>query len=68
MPPVVRGVVKRILSKAQYEVIQALLDAGPAGLSKDELEEKSNHADARKILKRLHESDPDWKRVILLVS
>lgn len=67
-PPVVRGVVKRPLTKAQYDVIQALLDAGRAGLSKDELEEKSGHADARKILKRLHDSDPDWKRVILLAG
>jgi hypothetical protein len=68
MPPVVRGVAQRILSKAQYEVVQALLDAGPTGLSKDELEEKSKHADARKILKRLHDSYPDWKRVILLAG
>jgi hypothetical protein len=64
-PPIVRGNHKsRPLTKAQYEVVQSLLSVGDAGLTKDQLAEKSGHGDARKVLKRLADSDPDWKAVI----
>jgi len=52
------------LTRPQYGVVKALLEAGERGLSKDELDHKSKHGDARKILKRLAESDADWKAVI----
>jgi hypothetical protein len=62
--PSVCGEEKDRLTLAQYEVVQALLAAGERGLSKDELDRKSKRGDARKVLKRLAESDPDWKAVI----
>jgi hypothetical protein len=52
------------LTTPQYDVVKALLDGGDAGLSKDELVSKSGHEDARGILKRLADSDPDWNEVI----
>lgn len=64
--PVVLGKKKPVLSQAQYNVVQTLLPAGEAGLSKDEFESKSGHQDARRILKRLFDSDPDWAEVIHL--
>jgi len=42
----------------------ALLQAGDKGLTKDELDVKSNHGDARGILKRLAKTDSDWEFVI----
>jgi hypothetical protein len=63
--PIVRGKTKRTLTHAQFDIIEALLQAGEAGLTKDEFERKSRHSDARRILKRLAESDPDWNAVIL---
>jgi len=62
--PKVLGKTKRKLTTPQYNVVRALLDAGDAGLTKDELVSKSLHEDARGILKRLADSDPDWKKVI----
>jgi hypothetical protein len=62
--PIVCGHTKGPLTRAQYDVVQALLEAGERGLSKDELDRKSKHGDARKILKRLAASDTDWKAVI----
>ncbi len=62
--PTVRTVEKRPLTLAQYDVVKALLDAGERGLGKDELDRKSGHGDARKVLKRLAESDSDWEAVI----
>jgi hypothetical protein len=65
-PPLVLGTEKNVLTFQQYNVISALLEAGSGGLNKDELETKSGHTDARKILKRLFDSDSDWKKVIIL--
>jgi hypothetical protein len=62
--PIVRDGEKDPLSRAQYDVVKALLDAGERGLTKDGLDRQSKRGDARKILKRLAESDPDWKAVI----
>ncbi len=65
--PLVRGKAKPPLSFAEYNVVQALLNAGESGqsgLTKDKLDEKSGHTEARKILKRLRVSDPDWAAVI----
>jgi len=62
--PIVQGTEKAKLTKPQYNVIQALIEAGEEGLTKDELDRKSGHGDSRKILKRLADSDADWKSVI----
>lgn len=62
--PIVCGKEKAPLTPAQYDVVKALLDAGDRGLSKDELDHKSDRGEARKILKRLADSDEDWKAVI----
>lgn len=64
--PLVQGQEVDFLTDAQYDVIQTLLEAGPQGLKKDDLDYKSGHPDARKILKRLHDSSPLWQSVISL--
>jgi hypothetical protein len=63
-PPIVKEKKKRVLTDPQYNVVQALLEAGEGGLTKDQLEQKSGHSDARGILSRLAKSDPDWGVVI----
>jgi hypothetical protein len=67
-PPLVLGKEKKVLTFQRYNVILALLEAGSGGLNKDDIETKSGHADARKILQRLSESDPDWATVIQLAG
>ncbi|MFQ5734468.1 MAG: hypothetical protein ACE5KM_21240 [Planctomycetaceae bacterium] len=62
--PVVRGNEKQKLTVAQYDVVLALLKAGETGLTKDTLDKKSGHTDARKILKRLTKKDDDWDAAI----
>lgn len=62
--PIVLGKKKRRLTKAGYDVVKAVLEAGETGLTKDELVEKSGHGDARGVLNRLAEKDPDWRSVI----
>jgi hypothetical protein len=61
--PIIDGTEVHKLTKAQYDVVQALLAAGPQGLTKDELDRNSKHGDARKILARLKEQ-PGWDAVI----
>jgi hypothetical protein len=64
-PPIVRGeVMNELLAGKPYRVIEALVDAGPGGLSLAKLGTESGCPDARKILKRLCESDRRWKAVI----
>jgi hypothetical protein len=53
------------LTKPQYDVVKALLDAGPDGLNKDFLVTNSKHQDARGILERLQKF-PAWAPVIQL--
>jgi hypothetical protein len=62
--PIVRGTPKPVLRQAQYNVVKALVDAGESGLTVDQLVAQSGHADARGILRRLADSDPDWRSVI----
>lgn len=62
--PTVRGTPKSALRHAQYNVVKAVLDAGETGLTVDQLAQRSGHSDARGILKRLADSDPDWQSVI----
>jgi hypothetical protein len=63
-PPIVGGEMKDTLTNAQYDVVLALLNAGDAGLTKDNLDRESKHGDARKILRRLADNDCDWRAVI----
>ncbi len=62
--PIVLGKEKAPLTDRQYNVIKTLLDAGKRGLTKDKLDEKSGHPDARKVLKALQKQDEDWAAVI----
>lgn len=64
--PIVLGKRKPRLTRAKFDVVRALLEAGEFGLTKDQLDERSHHTEARKPLKRLHDSDPDWAEVIHL--
>jgi hypothetical protein len=64
--PIVRGKEKPRLTVARFNVIKALIDAGPGGLSEDELKSKSGHGGAVNTLKKLATSDDDWKSVIIL--
>ena len=63
-PVKVLGKDKPQLTMQQYDVVKSLLNAGERGLTKDELVTRSRHTDARGILKRLADSDPDWEEVI----
>jgi hypothetical protein len=62
--PIVLQKTKKKLTKAQYNVVKALLDAGDIGLTKDQLVSQSGHEDACGILTRLADKDDDWKQVI----
>jgi hypothetical protein len=63
-PPVVLGVPKPPLTKAAYDVVWMMLQAGERGLRAADLEAK--HGSARAIVRRLIESDPKgWGRVIV---
>lgn len=61
----VSGKSKGPLNYPEYKVMKALVEAGPDGLSKDQLE--IVQADARRILNRLRE-DPDWAAVIHMAN
>jgi hypothetical protein len=61
------GKEKPPLTVAQYDVVKALIEAGPRGLTKDELELKSGRGGARKTL-RLLLDDPDWSRVVAMAG
>lgn len=62
--PLINDTEMPILTNAQYDVVLALLNAGEKGLTKDKLDRNSNHGDARKILKRLSNTDANWNSVI----
>jgi len=56
------------LSKARYAVVRALIAAGDTGLTKDQLDDKSGHTEARKIMGGLAKSDPAWGAVLKLAG
>lgn len=65
--PIVLGVEKDPVTLATHDVLSALLEAGNAGLTKDELDRASGHTEARKYVKRLVQMDPDgWGQIIQL--
>ena len=66
--PEVNGKRKEPLTRPQYDVVLALIRARDDGLTKDQLDEKSKHGDARKIMGRLADNDDDWKAVLLLAG
>lgn len=59
------GEVEKKVSQRQYNVVQALVNAGSRGITKDQLDIKSGHTEARKVLVALRKKDEDWKRVIV---
>jgi len=61
------GKVYGVLTFPGYNVVQALMEAGNDGLTKDELVRKSGHDDAVNILKRLAKK-PGWNTVIKLAG
>jgi hypothetical protein len=65
--PRIGGHVKKRLTRAKYDVLDALKKAGEKGLSLHELRAKSGHSDCRAILRRLRE-DPDWAAVIQMAE
>jgi len=65
-PVVVLGKNKPPISDASYHAVSALLKAGEIGLSKDELDRECGASDSRKLLRKLCDSDPEWRTVILM--
>ena len=66
--PLVEGVPQPKLTQAEYDCIQALIDSRRDGLDRiagDELDKKSGHPDAHKILKSLIAKNPAWTNVLL---
>jgi hypothetical protein len=63
-PPVVNGYTKPLLTQAEYDILMALKQAGPRGLSLEDLDRQSGHPEARKYLKKLAK-DRDWQSVIV---
>jgi hypothetical protein len=56
----------KLKTKAQFDVISALLAAGDAGLTGDQLIVRSKHTDAVNVLGRVKSSAPAWYAVIHL--
>jgi hypothetical protein len=52
------------LTPAQYDVIQALVEAGDAGLFFNALMDRSGHSHPHKILGRLTNTRPEWRHII----
>lgn len=64
--PLVLGREESPVTSAQYDVLQALINAGADGLSMTELVRRSGHGSARNVLKNLANSSSAWQQVILL--
>ena|GEM_PF-5679492 len=54
----------RTLTAAQFDVLKALIEASPAGLSKHQLIARSHHGDAIGVLRRLARAHGPWRHVI----
>lgn len=61
-PPLVTGDKLPVLTRAQYKVVSALIEAGTVGLGKAQLLNVTG--DALGVLRRLAASDPRWASVI----
>jgi hypothetical protein len=66
--PIVNGNPLNSLTPAQYNVVLTLLMFPEIRFTKDELDQKSGHSDAIKILKRLAKKNDDWRSVISLAG
>jgi hypothetical protein len=66
--PLVLGREVSPVTSAQYDVLQALVNAGADGLSMTELIRRSGHGSARNVLKKLAGSFSAWQQVILLAG
>ncbi len=64
--PLVLGREESLVTSAQYDVLQALVNAGADGLSMTELIRRSGHGSARNVLKNLANSSSAWQQVILM--
>jgi len=51
---------------ATHDILKALLEAGPDGLNKDELDAHSGHPNARQYLRRLLDREPVWASIVKL--
>lgn len=65
-PVLVLGKEKPRLTSVRYDVVKALLAAGKDGLTKDDLDRKSGHTEARKRLYDVAKLNEDWNSVIQL--
>jgi len=66
-PPLVKGTEVSALNEPQYNVVFALLEAPNNTLSKSELDKKSGHQDAYRILGRLAKKE-GWINVIRMAG
>jgi hypothetical protein len=66
--PTVNGKTKDPLTPAKYVVVRALMEAGEAGLSMDELKRRSGKQDAVKHLRDLRDQDGAWKQAIIMAG
>ncbi len=64
--PMVKGKLKPTLTTKRYNTVQALIEAGENGLTKDELDRKSGHVEARKALSDMAKEDDGWRAVIIM--
>ncbi len=60
------GKPKGRLTPERAAVLKALLEAGPGGLRKEELQNRSGKDSAVGIIRRLRNSDQDWARAIVM--
>lgn len=65
-PPIVGGISQAVLTKAEYDVIEAVVAAYPNRLSKDDLEIQSGRGDARKIFGRISKKSKEWTAALYL--
>jgi hypothetical protein len=61
---IVDGVDVNALTEPRYNVVQALLQAGEDGHTKDSWDVASGHTESRKIAKRLANKHPHWAAVL----
>jgi hypothetical protein len=62
--PIYNGKPLKRLTKAQYDVVKAVLEAGPEGLTNDDLVMRSRHGGAVNDLKRLLKSQPVYSSLM----
>jgi hypothetical protein len=64
--PYVFGKKKAPLKATRRKIVEALIEAGPEGLSIEELTSKSQSGGARKTMNAMREEDDDWKAALIL--